>query len=230
MPKWTDINFRWGFPKSIIKFSFQSSHKLLINLDSRSWVAASEMWRAGIKIQDAKKGRDCQNGRRWWQGGQGESDGWFFGRVCECEIISQACWFFFCRSIQVLVSTDCAGMGVHVPDLRLVVNVGMTMIEIFSQNCFLHTSIFQDFQGTCGRCLRHLAGPAETRSCKQLVYRCTGQARKVFWSWFLLAPLGVERISAMWQELPEFFRLPNFFLCRCLPELNWGPFDKSLQR
>ena len=95
IPKWTDINFRWGFPKSIIKFSFQSSHKLLINLDSRSWVAASEMWRAGIKIQDAKKGRDCQNGRRWWQGGQGESDGWFFGRVCECEIISQACWFFF---------------------------------------------------------------------------------------------------------------------------------------
>ena len=32
----------------------------------------------------------------------------------------------------MLVSTDCAGMGVHVPDLRLVVNVGMTMIDIFS--------------------------------------------------------------------------------------------------
>jgi len=28
-------------------------------------------------------------------------------------------------SIQVLVSTDCAGMGLHVPDLRLVVNVGL---------------------------------------------------------------------------------------------------------
>ena len=39
----------------------------------------------------------------------------------------------FDRSIQVLVSTDCAGMGVHVPDLRLVVNVGMTMIEIASR-------------------------------------------------------------------------------------------------
>ena len=45
----------------------------------------------------------------------------------------------FDRSIQVLVSTDCAGMGVHVPDLRLVVNVGMTMIDIFSQKCSLHT-------------------------------------------------------------------------------------------
>ena len=80
----------------------------------------------------------------------------------------------------MLVSTDCAGMGVHVPDLCLVVNIGMRMIEIFSQNCSLHTLIFQDFQGTCGRCPRHLGGPAETRSCKQLVYRCSGQARKVF--------------------------------------------------
>ncbi len=80
----------------------------------------------------------------------------------------------------MLVSTDCAGMGVHVPDLRLVVNVGMMMIEIFSQNCSLLTSTFQDFQGTCGRCPRHLGGLAETRSCRQLAYRCTGQARKVF--------------------------------------------------
>ena len=80
----------------------------------------------------------------------------------------------------MLVSTDCAGMGVHVPELRLVVNVGMTMIDIFSQKCSLHTSIFQDFQGTCGRCLRHLGGLDETRSYKQLAHRCTGQARKVF--------------------------------------------------
>ena len=87
----------------------------------------------------------------------------------------------------MLVSTDCAGMGVHVPDLRLVVNVGMTMIEIFSQNCSLHTLIFQDFQGTCGRCPRHLGGPVVTRSCKQLVCRCTGQAKKVFLSGFFIS-------------------------------------------
>ena len=87
----------------------------------------------------------------------------------------------------MLVSTDCAGMGVHVPDLRLVVNVGMMMIEIFSQNCSLLTSTFQDFHGTCGRCPRHLGGPAETRSCKQLAYRCTGQARKIFCSQFFIS-------------------------------------------
>ena len=81
--------------KSIIKFWFQSCHKLFMDPDSRSWVAASQMWRAGIEVQDAKKGRDCQNGRRRWQGRQGESDGWFFGRVCECEMILQACWHFF---------------------------------------------------------------------------------------------------------------------------------------
>ena len=45
-----------------------------------------------------------------------------------------------------VTNEDCAGMGVHVPDLCLVVNVGMTMIEIFSQNCSLHTLIFQDFR------------------------------------------------------------------------------------
>ena len=33
----------------------------------------------------------------------------------------------------MLVSTDCARMGVHVPDMCLVVNVGMTMIEIFGK-------------------------------------------------------------------------------------------------
>ena len=44
-----------------------------------------------------------------------------------------------CRSIQVLVSTDCAGMGVHVPDLRLVVNVGMTMFENLSLKWSSHT-------------------------------------------------------------------------------------------
>jgi len=32
---------------------------------------------------------------------------------------------FLNGQIQVLVSTDCAGMGVHVPDLRLVVNIGI---------------------------------------------------------------------------------------------------------
>ena len=63
--------------------------------DSRSWVAASQMWRAGIEVQDAEQGRDCQNGRWWRQGGQGEGDGWFLERVCECEIISQAYWHFF---------------------------------------------------------------------------------------------------------------------------------------
>ena len=58
---------------------------------------------------------------------------------------------FFCRSIQVLVSTDCAGMGVHVPDLRLVVNVGMTMIDIFSQKCSLHTRNLWKVPQTFGR-------------------------------------------------------------------------------
>ena len=32
---------------------------------------------------------------------------------------------FLCGNTQVLVSTDCAGMGVHVPDLQLVVNIGL---------------------------------------------------------------------------------------------------------
>ena len=32
---------------------------------------------------------------------------------------------FLCGNPQVLVSTDCAGMGVHVLDLRLVVNIGL---------------------------------------------------------------------------------------------------------
>ena len=108
---------------------------------------------------------------------------------------------FFCRSIQVLVSTDCAGMGVHVPDLRLVVNVGMTMIEIFSQNCFLHTSIFQDFQGTCGKCPRHLDGPAETRSFKPLGYKCTGQARKVFGSRILTTRPNASELEIIFNFL-----------------------------
>ena len=116
---------------SIEKSMIQFLHEVFTKTESRSWVAASQMWRAGIKVQDAKQGGDCQNGRWRRQRGQGESDGWFLERVWECEIISF--WYFFCRIIQVLVSTDCAGMGVHVPDLRLVVNVGMTMIEIFSQ-------------------------------------------------------------------------------------------------
>ena len=79
-----------------------------------------------------------------------------------------------------MVSTDCAGMGVHVPDLRLVVNVGTMMFEILPQNWPSHKLTIQDFQGTCGKCLRHLGGQAETRGCKQLGYRCTGQARKVY--------------------------------------------------
>ena len=29
-----------------------------------------------------------------------------------------------CRLFRVLISTDCAGMGIHVPGLRLVVNCG----------------------------------------------------------------------------------------------------------
>ena len=32
--------------------------------------------------------------------------------------------------------------------------------------------------------------------------------------------LAVERISVLRHELPDFFRLHNFFLCRCLPESN----------
>ena len=84
-----------------------------------------------------------------------------------------------CRSIQVLVSTDCAGMGVHVPDLRLVVNVGMTMFENLSLKWSSHTLTIQDFQGTCGKYHRLLGEQAETRGCKQSEYRCTGLARKV---------------------------------------------------
>ena len=40
-----------------------------------------------------------------------------------------------------MVSTNCAGMGVHVLDLHIVVNVGMTMIEIFSQNLLQKMSV-----------------------------------------------------------------------------------------
>ena len=42
-------------------------------------------------------------------------------KLCNCSCLNNT----LIRQIQVLVSTDCAGMGVHVPDLRLVVNIGM---------------------------------------------------------------------------------------------------------
>ena len=40
------------------------------------------------------------------------------------EVLSKLYFTITSREFQVLVSTDCAGMGTHVPGLNLVVNIG----------------------------------------------------------------------------------------------------------
>ena len=65
-----------------------------------------------------------------------------------------------CGNTQVLVSTDCAGMGVHVPDLRLVVNIGLP-------NC----------QRICGRFHRLLEEQAGTKLHKPSPSSFTGRDR-----------------------------------------------------
>ena len=75
-------------PKENVNLYFWNS------FNSHSWVAASQMWRAGFKVQDAKQGWDCQSGRWWWQRGQEKGDGWLLERVRTLEIISQTCWHF----------------------------------------------------------------------------------------------------------------------------------------
>ena len=82
----------------------------------------------------------------------------------------------FPRQFQVLVCTDCAGMGVHVPGLNCVVNIG----ESITYGLGIKTDGFeQDYQGTCGRLANRRGGLGGIVAARQPVSQCTGPVRKV---------------------------------------------------
>lgn len=47
--------------------------------------------------------------------------GFLNGFVLICAFLFNS---LYCRMYQILTATDCCGMGVHVPGLRLVINIG----------------------------------------------------------------------------------------------------------
>ena len=109
--------------KNLIKYSNTILPHLICLLFS--CMASPEMWRA-VKILHAKAVCYRQDVRGRQQGGQGQDYDWVPQRVWSWKLCNSSCLNnTLIRQIQVLVSTDCAGMGVHVPDLRLVVNIGM---------------------------------------------------------------------------------------------------------
>ena len=76
----------------------------------------------------------------------------------------------------MLVSTDCGSMGVHVPDLRLVVNIGMG-VSLFLVSVLKKT--VQDCRETCGNCLKLLDELVVSRRIKLLQFKYIGLVRKV---------------------------------------------------
>ena len=95
---------------------------------------------------------------------------------------------FFCRSIQVLVSTDCAGMGVHVPDLRLVVNVGMTMIKIFLRTAPCTHQSFRTSKELVEGALDNWAGRQRQEAASSWGTNVLARPERSFALNFLLAP------------------------------------------
>ena len=164
----------------------------------------------GSRYRMPSKAGIAKNGRWRRQGGQGKGDGRLFERVRTLEIITHICWHFL---------QEHSSFGEHWLRWHGCARAwpapcgqcwyGNNWCHIFGMKLTIQVS-----QGTCGKCPRHLGGLVETRSCKQLVSRFTGQARKVYrsyWPFYIFKRFFFRQDHSsrqgegnlQWARLPE---------------------------